>query len=64
MENMKKALCILLSVFISSSLLSGANVAFPNFWYSAPETFSKFILIITTMLFFSQWLLKLINKIR
>lgn len=64
MESIKKALCILLSVFVSSSILSGANVAFPDTWYSAPEAFSKFILIIATMFFFSQLFLKLTNKFR
>ncbi|MBJ8888716.1 hypothetical protein I5415_09280 [Citrobacter sp. FDAARGOS_156] len=53
---------VFVAVLIASSVLSGAGVAFTETWYPAPEVFSKFILVISTMLFFVKILLKAANK--
>ncbi|ENG7701283.1 TPA: hypothetical protein M5M72_001730 [Citrobacter freundii] len=53
---------VFVAVLVASSVLSGAGVAFTETWYPAPEVFSKFILVISTMLFFVQVLLGILNK--
>lgn len=62
MKKIIRLVGVFVAVLVASSVLSGAGVAFTETWYPAPEAFSKFILVISTMTFFVQISLKVANK--
>lgn len=63
MEFTRKALCVLFSILIGASLLSGANVMFDE-WYKLPEKLSVFILMLITFVSLVQLSLKITARYR
>ena len=62
MQRTIQLLSIFLGIFISSTLISGAGVEFPD-WYKAPESISRPLIVIICFVGVTRFFLFILNYI-